>query len=91
MIKPGDLELEEFRRVGHQVIDAIAEYHEGLERGRCCRAPRRAEVAALFAGDFAEEGEPAEALLADWRERVRRCSPRSARRATSPTSTGRAR
>ena len=70
MIKPGDLDLEEFRRTGREVIDAIAAYHEGLDARRVLPQTTRAEVAARFTDDFAEYGEPAEALLADWRERV---------------------
>jgi len=70
MIKPGDVDLEEFRRVGHQVIDAIAAYHERLDARPVLPRTTRAEVAARFMDDFAEYGEPAEVLLADWRERV---------------------
>jgi hypothetical protein len=29
-IRPGDLDLSEFRRIGHEVIDAIADDHAGL-------------------------------------------------------------
>lgn len=70
MIKPGDVDLEEFRRVGHEVIDAIAAYHEHLDARPVLPHTTRAEVAARFMDDFAEYGEPAEALLTDWRERV---------------------
>ncbi|HEV7238349.1 MAG TPA: aminotransferase class V-fold PLP-dependent enzyme [Thermoanaerobaculia bacterium] len=70
MIKPGDLELEEFRRVGYEVIDAIAAYHERLDARPVLPRTTRADVAARFTDEFAEYGEPAEALLADWRERV---------------------
>ena len=70
MIKPGDLDLEEFRRVGYQTIDAIAAYHERLDARPVLPQTTPADVAARFTDDFAEYGEPAEALLADWRERV---------------------
>src|SRR5687768_8995310 len=70
MIKPGDLDLEELRRVGYQTIDAIAAYHERLDARPVLPQTTRADVAARFTDDFAEYGEPAEALLADWRERV---------------------
>jgi glutamate/tyrosine decarboxylase-like PLP-dependent enzyme len=68
--RPGDLDLDEFRRVGREVVDAMAEYHAGLARRRVLPDATPAEVAGLFAGDLPEEGEPAEALVADWRERV---------------------
>lgn len=70
MIKPGDLDLDEFRRVGYQTIDAIAAYHERLDARPVLPQTTPADVAARFTDDFAEFGEPAEALLADWRERV---------------------
>ena len=70
MIKPGDIDLEEFRRVGHEVIDAITAYHQQLDRRPVLPLTTPAEVAARFADDFAEFGESPEALLADWRERV---------------------
>src|SRR5688572_26736311 len=70
MIKPGDMDLEELRRAGYQTIDAIVAYHERLDARRVLPRTTRAEVAARFTDDFAEYGEPAEALLADWRERV---------------------
>jgi glutamate/tyrosine decarboxylase-like PLP-dependent enzyme len=64
------MELDEFRRVGRDVVDAIAEYHAGLARRRVLPDVTPAEVAGLFAGDLPEEGEPADALVADWRDRV---------------------
>src|SRR5438045_7006956 len=70
MIKPGDIEIEEFRRVGYEVIDAIAAYHEGLDARPVLPRATPADVAAQFIDEFAEYGEPADALLADWRQRV---------------------
>jgi glutamate/tyrosine decarboxylase-like PLP-dependent enzyme len=70
MIKPGDFDLDEFRNVGYQVIDAIANYHQHLDVRRVLPSATPAEVAARFTDDFAEYGELPEALLADWRERV---------------------
>ena len=70
MIKPGDIEHEEFRRLGYQVIDAIVAYHEGLDARPVLPQTTPRDVAARFADEFAEFGEPPEALLADWRERV---------------------
>jgi hypothetical protein len=31
VVRPGDLALEELRRIGGSVVDAIAEYHAGLD------------------------------------------------------------
>lgn len=70
MIKPGDIDLDEFRRIGYEVIDAIAAYHEQLDRRPVLPRATPAEVAARFTDDFAEYGEPIDALITDWRERV---------------------
>src|SRR5215216_2889966 len=68
--RPGDIDLSEFRRIGREVIDAIADYHAGLSRRSVLPDVTPEEVAARFADDFSEEGESAGALLTDWRERV---------------------
>ena len=68
--RPGDIDLDEFRRVGRDVIDAIAGYHAGLARRPVLPEVTPAEVAARFAEELSDEGESAGALLADWRERV---------------------
>ena len=66
----GDLAPDELRRVGADVVEAIAEYHAGLA-GRAVQPDvTPAEVAALFAGGLPVEGEPAAALIQDWRDRV---------------------
>lgn len=70
MPRPGDLALPEFRAVGRQVIDAIADYHQELTRRAVLPRVTPAEVAALFGGDLGEEAEPAAAIVADWQQRV---------------------
>jgi hypothetical protein len=51
--RPGDLDLDEFRRVGYQVIDAMAAYHAGLADRRASPGAAPAEVAARFAEPLA--------------------------------------
>jgi glutamate/tyrosine decarboxylase-like PLP-dependent enzyme len=68
--RPGDLDLDEFRRVGREVIDAIAGYYAELDRRRVLPAVTPAEVAARFADDLPESGLSAGALVADWSGRV---------------------
>lgn len=70
MIRTGDIDLEEFRRVGYEVIDAIAAYHHELDRRPVLPRTTATDVAARFTDDLAEYGEPPDALVADWRERV---------------------
>lgn len=69
-LAPGDLEVDELRRVGLQAIEAIAEYHEGLARRPVLPSVAPAEVAARFAGALPEEGEPASAIVEDFRANV---------------------
>lgn len=69
-VRPGDIELGEFRRVGRQAIDSIADYHAELPDRIVLPNVKPAEVAALFGAALPDEGEPAGALVADWRERV---------------------
>ncbi|MGQ0720443.1 MAG: pyridoxal phosphate-dependent decarboxylase family protein [Candidatus Eiseniibacteriota bacterium] len=67
---PGDLATDDLRRVGHEVIDAIAAYHAGLDDRAVLPDVTPAQVAARFTDDLPEEGESADALLADWKVRV---------------------
>lgn len=69
-IRPGDIGLDEFRQIGREVIDAIADYHMNLSDRSVLPNITPVEVAARFTDEFSEEGESAGALLADWRERV---------------------
>lgn len=69
-IRPGDIDLTEFRRIGYAVIDAIAGYHAQLASRSVLPNVTPEDVAARFAGGLPEEGESAGSLLTDWRERV---------------------
>ncbi len=68
--RPGDIDLPALRRLGGQVVEAIAGYHMGLDRRAVLPDVSPAQVAARFAGELPEEGESPESLVADWRERV---------------------
>lgn len=68
--RPGDIAISEFRRIGREVIDAIADYHMGLSRRSVLPNVTPEEVAARFDDVLSEEGESAGALLTDWRQRV---------------------
>ena len=69
-VRPGDIELGEFRRVGREAVEAIAAYHAELPDRFVLPAVTPAEVAARFACGLPDEGEAAGALVEDWRERV---------------------
>lgn len=66
----GDLSQEEFRRVGGDVIEAIAQYHAGLDRRRVLPDVSPSQVAARFTDALPEVGISADAILADWIDRV---------------------
>ncbi len=66
----GDLSPDEFRRVGGDVIEAIAQYHAGLDRRQVLPNVSPSQVAARFTDALPEAGIPADALLADWIDRV---------------------
>jgi glutamate/tyrosine decarboxylase-like PLP-dependent enzyme len=70
MTKPGDIQIDDLRRVGASVIETIADYHAGLDRRDVLPYAKPADVAARFAGDLPDEGESADAMVEDWRTRV---------------------
>src|SRR3989454_3830110 len=70
VVSPGDLALDELHRIGGNVVDAIAEYHAGLDGRPVLPDVSPAELATSFSGSLPADGEPAEALIEDWRRRV---------------------
>jgi glutamate/tyrosine decarboxylase-like PLP-dependent enzyme len=67
---PGDMDLSEFRRIGREVIDAIAGYHADVSRRSVLSHVTPGEVAARFSDELTKDGESAGTLVAEWRERV---------------------
>jgi len=66
MVMPGhDLSPEEFRRVGHQVVDWVANYRETVAQRRVAPDTEPGWVRAQLADRLPEHGEPIDALLAD--------------------------
>ena len=66
----GDLDPSQFRRIGHDAIEAMAEYQERLNVLPVLPRVTPHQVAALFQERLPEHGESAGTLLADWRDRV---------------------
>ncbi len=66
---PGEIDLEEFRRQGHRIVDWIAEYLAHPERYPVLSRVRPGEVAAQLPAAPPAEGEPLDAVLADF-ERI---------------------
>jgi glutamate/tyrosine decarboxylase-like PLP-dependent enzyme len=69
-VRPGDLSPDELRRIGGRVVEAIAEYHAGLDDRPVLPCVTPAEVAATFSDGLSAQGEPAQTLIEDWRRRV---------------------
>ena len=55
--RPGDIDLSEFKQIGREVIDAIADYHADLSRRSVLPNVTPQEVAARFVEGLPEEGE----------------------------------
>lgn len=70
VVRPGDLSPDELRRIGGRVVEAIAEYHAGLDDRPVLPCVTPAEVAATFLDGLSAQGEPAQTLIEDWRRRV---------------------
>ena len=66
----GDIELDEFWEVCHEILDAVADYHADLSTRGVLLDFTPADIRALFAEEISQEHKPAEALLANWRDRV---------------------
>jgi len=58
-----------FRRHGHELVDRIADYFEQVEKYPVLSRNRPGDVAAALPADAPEDGEPFEAIMADF-ERV---------------------
>ena len=63
---PGDMEVAEFRRAGYAVIDRIAEYLEHGDRFPVLPDIRPGDLRAQLPAHAPENGEPIDALLADF-------------------------
>ena len=59
------MDHEEFRRIGHQVVDQLAEYFDRVQSERVFPEIEPAEVRALFENPLPREGRPAEEVLAE--------------------------
>lgn len=65
-----DLPAAEFKALGREVIDLIADYYAGIDTEPAFPGCKPADVVALFDASPPERAEPVAAILADWREKV---------------------
>jgi glutamate/tyrosine decarboxylase-like PLP-dependent enzyme len=61
---------EEFRRLGHDVVDRLADYLSGVDAERVFPAAAPEAIARLFAEPVPRGGEPAERVLAELDEKL---------------------
>jgi aromatic-L-amino-acid decarboxylase len=67
----GELQPEEFRRLGYRAIDMMAEYYRSIDERPVFPPVTAAQSQAMFSADrLAADGENAEAILEDWAQRV---------------------
>ena len=59
------MDHEEFRRIGHRVVDQLAEYFDRVQGERVFPDVEPAQVRALFENPLPREGRPAEEVLAE--------------------------
>ncbi len=72
---PFEMSGDEFRRLGHRLVDRLGEFLDQLPAGPVTRGAEPAEVrAALGGGDLPKLGEPADRVLAEATELVLRYS-----------------
>lgn len=65
-----ELDAETMRRFGYRVVDSIVEHFETLRDRPVLNVASRAETQELLGGDPPEEGEPLDALIREFEERV---------------------
>lgn len=65
-----DLSPDEFRQLGYQAINMIADYYESLNDLPVFPARPSAEVATHFKEPLPQEGQAANAILNEWAEKV---------------------
>ena len=67
---PAFWDAAQIRQVSHQVADLVADYLTGLPGGPAYQPPPRGLVEAMRAAGWAEQGEPAGAVLAEFAAHV---------------------
>ena len=65
-----DADKEEFRKLGYEMIDSIADYYDTIRTRRIISESSSTEIEALFADELPEEGQDPESIIADWEKRI---------------------
>lgn len=65
-----DMESEAFRKLGYEVIDAIAAYYESIKERRIISESNSKEIEQVFQEALPQSGQEAGSILREWKEKV---------------------
>src|SRR5688572_23526648 len=65
-----DIDPESFRKLGYEMIDAIADYNSTIRERRIISESSSKEIEAQFREDLPRTGEAPENILQEWKERL---------------------
>ncbi|MBX7043261.1 MAG: aspartate aminotransferase family protein [Ignavibacteria bacterium] len=65
-----DMDTESFRKIGHDVIDMIAEYFETIRERKVVPQSNSREVENVFKEDLPQTGQSPESILKEWSDKV---------------------
>ena len=65
-----DMDQETFRKLGHEVVNAIAEYYSTIRERRIISESSSREIEELFGDDLPIDGEDPRDIIEDWEKRI---------------------
>jgi len=68
--KVGDMPVDDFRKYGHQLVDWIANYLEGIESYKVLPDIKPGEIISTLPSRPPEEGEPLENIMKDFEDKI---------------------
>ncbi len=66
----GDMPVDEFRKYGHQLVDWIANYLEGIENYKVLPDIKPGEIKSNLPSDPPERSEPLESVMKDFEDKI---------------------
>lgn len=65
-----DMDADEFRKLGYQVMDAIADYYSSIRKRSIVPANSSKEIEQAFAAELPLTGQTAQAIMEEWNQKV---------------------
>lgn len=65
-----DMKKDAFKKLGYEVIDAIAEYYESIKERRIISESNSKEIEQVFEEALPQSGQDAASILEEWKQRV---------------------